>query len=117
LWTKSVKIDQVHEGTYLSIALEGVHGKEGAYVAAMVEGELLGAPDRAPSYPSNTWEYVNHTTGQNNTYYIPLGEEHAGKEIQLYVIGFDAENMDFQPRVYLTNYPLPYQKIRLQLEK
>ena len=66
--------------------LNGKHGVEGAYVAAKIDGKLVGAPDRAVSFPSNTWEYVNARRDKNYTYYIPLKKEYVNKEIEIFVL-------------------------------
>jgi hypothetical protein len=99
------------------VALNGSHGVEGAYAAATVDGKLLGAPDRAQSYQSNTWEYVNSRTDKNYTYYIPLDENDSGKPIEVFVMGFDEDHLDFRPEVRITANPVPYRKINLVLER
>ena len=110
-------MDEIAPGSYLCIALNGTHGTEGAYAAAVIDGHLRGAPDRARSYPSNTWEYVNSRTDKNYTYYIPLDEKDTGKSIEVYVLGFDEKHLDFDPEVRITANPVPYRKVKLTLEK
>lgn len=115
IWKSKIKLDEININSYLSIALNGKHGVEGAYAAAIIDGELVGAPDRAVSYPSNTWEYVNSTRDSNYTYYIPLQPSQIGKEIEVFVMGYDNENLDFKPEVWISTYPFPYETKTLKL--
>ena len=97
--------------------MEGKHGVEGAYVGAKIDGQLVGAPDRAVSYQSNTWEYVNKRSDSNYTYYIPLTPDMVAKEIEVYVMGYDKEHLDFKPALYITTKAVPFEKIKLVLKK
>jgi len=99
----------------LSIALNGKHGIEGAYVAAKIENEYLGAPDRAVSYNSNTWEYVTAERDANYTYYIPLSEEYKNKEIEIYTLAYDPKNLNFIPVVWLNTPDNGRTKVRVEL--
>ncbi len=111
IWESEFKLNEIAPNSYLCVALNGVHGIEGAYVAATIDGELVGAPDRAQSYPSNTWEYINSKSHQNYTYYIPLDESEEGKEIKVYILGFEKEFIDFKPEVWIHAYPVPFEKV------
>ncbi len=117
VWKSTVVLDEVPEGSYLCIAVNGKHGKEGAYAAAKIDGELLGAPDRAPSYLCNPWESFNARQDKNYTYYIPLNNEYIGKKIDVLVMGYDKENLDYNPELWITAYPNPLLKKMLVLDK
>ena len=116
-WKSEFVLDEVAPNSYLCVAINGEHGVEGAYAAAMVDGELRGAPDRAQSYQSNTWEYINSQSDKNYTYYIPVDASDVGKSIDVYVLGFDKEHLDFKPEVWIAAYPIPYEKVKLVLKK
>lgn len=116
-WGTSFSLSEIAEGSYLSVAINGYHGVEGAYAALKVEDKYIGAPDRALSYPSNTWEYINAVSDSNYTYYFPLDSTYIGKEIEVYVIGYSDEDMDLDPEVWLSANPEPYKKIRLILTR
>jgi hypothetical protein len=113
-WVTKVKLSELADNSYLSIALNGKHGVEGAYVAAKINGEYVGAPDRAVSYPSNTWEHVNAKLDQNYTYYIPLKESYLNKEIEIYIMAYDQENLNIEPQAWIWSMA-PEKKIRLTL--
>ena len=115
IWKSEFQLDEIAPQSYLCVALNGVHGVEGAYVAAKIDGKLVGAPDRAQSYPSNTWEYVNSRSNKNYTYYIPLDGSETGKNIEIFVLGFEDEVIDFNPEVWINAYPLPFEKVRITL--
>lgn len=116
LWKKSFVLDELADNSYLSIALNGEHGVEGAYAAIKVGGRLVGASSRAVSFPSNTWEYVNGKSASNYTYYVPLSKDMIGKEIEVYVMGYDKERLNFIPEVWLSSYN-SYQIKTLLLER
>jgi hypothetical protein len=116
-WKADFTLDEIAPNSYLCIAINGEHGVEGAYAAAFVDGELRGAPDRAQSYTSNTWEYINSRSDKNYTYYIPVSESDIGKPIEVHVLGFDKEHLDFKPEVLIAAYPIPYEKVKLVLER
>jgi hypothetical protein len=113
LWNGSFELDEIAANSYLSVALNGTHGMEGAYAALKVDGELVGAPSRAVSYPSNTWEYVNSRSESNYTYYFPLNEQMKNKKIEIFVMGYDAEHLDFKPEVWISASPVPYREKRM----
>jgi len=117
IWRAQLQLQEIAPHSYLCIALNGEHGEEGAYVGAKIDGILRGAPDRAVSYPSNTWEYLVGGSDKNYTYYIPLRSEDIGKLIELYVIGFNEEKLDFRPEAYINAYPVPYKSIPLLLDR
>jgi hypothetical protein len=113
-WKTTIRLNELADNSYLSIALNGKHGVEGAYVAAKINGEYIGAPDRAVSYPSNTWEHINAKKDQNYTYYIPLKKEYLNKDIEVYVMAYDAADNDIKPEAWVWSKD-PNEKIRLTL--
>ena len=80
---------------HASFHAEGTHGREGAYVAARINGELVGAPDRASLLLANPWEAFNYRPDKNYTYYIPFKTESMAKSIEVFVLGYDEEYLDF----------------------
>jgi hypothetical protein len=113
----SFVLNEIPKNSYLSVAINGKHGVEGAYVAAKINGKLIGAPDRASSYPSNTWEYVTVKKDSNYTYYIPLNNSYKNKKIEVFVMGYDKENSSFKPEVWLSTHTNTKEKIRLELQR
>ena len=114
-WSSTFTLNEISKGSYLCIALNGVHGVEGAFAAIRVDGQLIGAPDRSLSYPSNTWEYKVDDNQSNYTYYVPLTEDMIGKKIDVVVLGMKNGVSDFVPEVWLTAYPIPFEKKKLVL--
>jgi hypothetical protein len=114
VWKTTVKLSELADNSFLSVALNGKHGIEGAYVAAKINGEYIGAPDRATSYPSNTWEHQVTKQEQNYTYYIPLKESYLNKEIEIYVMAYDPDNLNIDPEAFIWSND-PDKKIRLTL--
>lgn len=116
-WNTTFTLNEIAEGSYLSVAINGFHGIEGAYAALKVGDKYVGAPDRALSYPSNTWEYVNAKGDSNYTYYFPVDSTYVDREIEVYVLTYNEEAKDLSPEVWLSANPAPYKKIRLTLRK
>jgi hypothetical protein len=114
-WTARCVLDEWVKGSYLCIAVDGEHGVEGAYAAVKVNGKLIGCPDRAPSFPSNTWEYVNARRDKNYTYYVPITKKMIGQPLEVFVLAYDEERLNLSPTVWQTAYPTPYETIELEL--
>jgi hypothetical protein len=117
VWKKTIKLSEIPKNSYLCVAINGKHGWEGAYAAAKIDGKLVGAPDRASSFQSNVWEHKNATSDSNYTYYIPVDKSHINKEIEVFVMGYDEENLNFNPELWISAYPFPYEKIELELTR
>ena len=115
-WVCSFTLQEIPEGSYLAIPIHGKHGIEGAYAALRVDGKPVGAPDRAVSFPSNTWEYPVRQRDQNYTYYVPLHQNMVGKTLDAVVLGLNKEITDLKPEVWITTYPIPYKKRELMLK-
>lgn len=111
----SFVLKEIPKGSYLAVALKGKHGNEGAYAALRVNGKLVGAPDRSLSYRSNTWEYPVAKNESDYTYYFPLTEEMAGAKIAAVVMVMKDGVSEFKPEVWITAYPIPYEKKELLL--
>ena len=116
-WTARIKLDEFASGSRLAIAVEGRHGNEGAYAALRVDGVPVGAPDRAVSFPSNTWEYQNVEVEEGYTYLVPLTDEFVGREINVVVLGLEGGGTELAPRVWITPGPDPLATIDLVLNE
>lgn len=117
LWTSSFVLDEIAGNSYLSVAINGKHGEEGAYAALKIDGKLVGAPSRAVSYPSNTWEYPVTRRDANYTYYFPLDSTMINKKIEVFVMAYDKENTDIRPEVWISAYPVPYMEKQMIIER
>lgn len=106
----SFVLTEIPKGSYLAIALNGKHGDEGAYAAIRVNGKPVGAPDRSISYKSNAWEYPVPRIESNYTYYVPLTQDMIGARIEAVVLVLKNGVSEFNPDVWITCYPIPYEK-------
>ena len=116
-WECSFKLNEIPEGSYLAIALNGKHGVEGAYAAIRVNGKPVGAPDRSVSYSCNQWEYPVRRRDSNYTYYIPLNKDMVEKTIDAVVLLMKDGISEFKPEVWITSYPIPFEKKELVLAR
>ncbi len=117
VYETSFVLNEIPKGSYLAIALHGKHGEEGAYAAVRVNGRLVGAPDRSLSYRSNAWEYPVSGTDSNYTYYIPLTADMIGAKIDAVVLVMKNGISEFKPEVWITAYPVPYEKIAVRISE
>ena len=115
-WHSRVLVEEAGPGANLAIAIEGVHGVEGAYAAVKVGDRYVGAPDRAAGYPSNTWEYVNARRDRGYTYYVPISDDMVGQQLDVFVLGYDNEHTDLKPVVWQIYDPTPLNGSMLVLE-
>ncbi|MDO5977428.1 hypothetical protein [Flavivirga spongiicola] len=112
-------LNDAHKNSYLAVALNGYHGEEGAYAALRVDGKIIGAPDRSISYPVNSWEAAvcdECVFDKNFTYYFPITKDLIGKQIEVVVLGTTACDANLKSDVWITSYPIPFQKKRLILK-
>jgi len=107
--------DTLPEGAYLTAAIEGVHGAEGVYCAAVCGGQMLGFPDRAPSYPYNMWEHFMRGTDRNNSFYLPLDNSMAGQTLTVCTLVCDGENRGYHTDLWLCSACLQGDGVMLEL--
>ncbi|MEJ6573368.1 MAG: hypothetical protein QNL39_15405 [Akkermansiaceae bacterium] len=116
-WTLPFTLDHAPKGGYLTVACNGNHGIQGAWVGMRVDGKYIGAPDRAPSYMANPWEYPVRKTKSNYSFFIPVTPDMVGKKCEVVILAFDPENLDFTPDVWQASYPTPFVKKTLILKR
>ncbi len=107
-YAKELTVTVPHElwkkGCYLSVCLDGKHGREGAYAVIETDGRYITAPDRAPSYMANGWEcppFISYKRDHHYTYYFPVTEDLCGKPLTVSVMGIYKEFSDYPVKVYL----------------
>ena len=117
--TLTISDSDWREGCYLSVALEGTHGAEGAYAVIETEdGGIYGCPDRAPGYNSNIWEcnmYLLEKADHHYTYYFPMPKELCGKKLTVHVIGLDINHSNYGVDVYLCDGKLSEHGMEIRL--
>ena len=91
--------DNYRSGSYISVAIEGKHGREGAYCTAEINGKPIGFTDRASSYPINNWEHIVAGSDKCYTYYLKLDDCMRGKDLTLYTMFKD--ELDIPVDIYL----------------
>ncbi|MDP0492572.1 MAG: hypothetical protein Q7Q71_16115 [Verrucomicrobiota bacterium JB023] len=112
-WSTKITIDEVTPTSYLCVAVDGEHGTEGCYAALRIGDKLIGAADRAASYPANGWEYPVRNVKSGYTYYFPVDESHVGEDIEVVLLGMKGGGEELQPSVWLTARDLPFQGEKL----
>jgi hypothetical protein len=98
-----IRMNEAAPGSYLTVPIEGKHGVEGAYVIFKIDGKYIGSPERITAYQSNCWESAVISRNSNYTYLFPVTPDMIGKKIEVYVLGFDAGNINFTPSIWITS--------------
>jgi hypothetical protein len=116
-WSASIQVDEIIPTSYLCVAVDGEHGREGAYAAIRMGDRLIGAPERAPSYPVNPWEFPVRRHDSGYTYFFPLDESMVGKNLDVMLLGMEGGGEDLKPSVWITARDLPFTRERVTLER
>jgi len=116
-WQATVTVDEVHPGSYLAVPVHGRHVPEAVYAAARCGEEYIGAARRAPSYQANVFE-GRVRAGRNYTYFIPLAKEHAGKPLDVVLMGTaECASDEIRSEVWVTAHPTPHVARRVILRR
>lgn len=101
-------MDEITTSSYLCVAVEGGHGEEGGYAAIRMGDRLIGAPDRAASYPGNSWEYPVRRQKTGESDFSPLDSSMVGKEMEVVLLGMKGGGKGLKPAGWLTARELPF---------
>ena len=116
-WQAKISIPfQPSPNSHLCVALNGEHGKNGAYAALRMDGQWIGAPQRAVSYPAVAFEYPPASPSSNFTYFFPITPQMHGRSIEVVVLGLAGCAPALRPEVWTTTYPHPYESLEMILE-
>ena len=94
-----------------------IHGVEGAYATLKVNGRYIGASSRATSYPANPWENTTIQSDSNYTYFFKLNENLKDKDMEVFLLAYDEKNLSLRPEVWITAYPIPYERKTLVIHQ
>jgi hypothetical protein len=107
-WSATVEVGQVFPGSYLVVPVFGPHVPESLYAGARCGDEYLGASRRAAAYPVNPFE-CSVARGKCYSYFLPLAQRHAGKEIEVFLLGNTPGAAEaITGEVWVTAYPTPH---------
>jgi hypothetical protein len=116
-WSACFTLDEIAGGSYLALAIHGQHGDELACAAVRIPTGYLGAPRRAPSFKSNTWECFVPPAPGNTTWYFPLEPQMAGMTMEAFAMILKGGNAEVRAELYVTAYPIPFASRRLVLRR
>lgn len=97
--TVRVSAEDTKRGVFIAVALDGKHGVEGAVPVAKCGKKLYSFPDRACSYPSNAWECGSREADDFYTFYLPVTEEMADRDITVTVLKLNGR--DYPVKLWL----------------
>ena len=114
-WKYSFKIKKALNNNYLALSVPGTYTKESLYASLLINGHLMGAADRSPSFPYNNWADYGDGTG-NYTFYFPITKALLRKKLDLVLVSSDKNAERLNPVVWLTAYPTPFEQKLLILK-
>lgn len=110
-WKYSFKLRKAADNTFLALSVPGNYARESVYAGLRVNGHLVGAVDRSPSFPCNNWNESGAGTG-NYTFYFPVNRSMLRKKLDLILVNSDPDTEKLSAEVWMAAYPVPYlQKI------
>ena len=113
-WRYDGLLNGIAKGAYLSVSVPS-NCREGTVYALMIlDGKIIAANDRAPSWPYNNWEHYG-ISEKSITFYIPVDDKMEGKSVQVMLLTTDRNLYEMKPEVWLTN-PDIFEKAELILE-
>jgi hypothetical protein len=116
-WQARVAIpDNPAPNSTLCVALNGEHGREGAFAGLRLDGQWMGAAQRAVSFPAVVFEYGPATRSSNYTYFFPVTEAMRGRSLDVVVLGLAGCSAQLKPEAWITAYPNPYSSVDMVLE-
>lgn len=98
---QEITLPAYKSGSKLTVAVEGVHGNEGVYCIADIDGKLTGFPERAPDYKANQWEHYVWSSDKNNTFFLPLPDGLEGKTIKVFALFSERKGTDTECNIYI----------------
>ena len=117
-WQAKISLpDQPAPNSHLCVALNGEHGKNGAYAALRMDGN--GSAPLSGRYPTRRSfsSIPRRSPSSNYTYFFPITPEMHGRNIEVVVLGLAGCDPALKPEVWTTTYPHPYESLEMVLEK
>ena len=113
-WKYEGRLKGMAKGAYLSVTVPANCHEGTVFAWLELDGKIIAANDRAPSFPYNNWEHYR-VVDKNLTFYIPVSENLEGKSVQIMLLSTDNNLKEMKPEVWLCN-PNIYEKAELKLE-
>jgi hypothetical protein len=113
-WLFEGELSGIGNKANLAVTVPGTVAEGSVFAVMIADGKIIGANDRAPSFPYNNWEHFG-LPNRMFTYYIPVGKEMEGKTVRVMLLSADGNLKDIEPEVWLTNHEL-HERARLVLE-
>ena len=113
-WKYEGKLSGIGKAANLTVTVPANCSEGSVFACMLVDGKIIPAIDRAPSFPYNNWEHFS-ISAKNLTFYIPVNEKMEGKTVQVMLLTTDENLKEMKPEVWLTN-PNIYEKATLILE-
>jgi len=113
-WKYEGKLSGIGKAANLTVTVPANCSEGSVFACMLVDGQIIAANDRAPSFPYNNWEHFS-ISAKNLTFYIPVNEKMDGKMVQVMLLTTDDNLKKIKPEVWLSN-PNIYEKAMLILE-
>lgn len=113
-WKYEGKLRGTGKSAFFSVTVPDNCSEGSVFACMVVDGKIIAANDRAPSFPYNNWEHFG-VVDKNLTFYIPVSQDLEGRTINLMLLSTDSKLKEIKPEVWLCN-PNIYEKAELMLQ-
>jgi len=111
----SFTINETTNSSYLVLNVPGDHDPEKVFAGILIDGEISAPYDRSPSFLYNSWEHIEKAKG-NLSFYFKADKKLLKKKADVYLFSSFAFPSTMQPELWITAYPIPFEKKQLVLE-
>lgn len=111
----SFTITETTNSSYLVLTVPGDYDPEKVFAGILMEGEIIAPYDRSPSFLYNNWEHIEKAKG-NLSFYFKADKKLLNKKAEVYLFSSFAFPSTMHSELWITAYPIPFEKKQLVLE-
>ena len=111
----SFTITETTNSSYLVLTVPGDYDPEKVFAGIYLNEELIAPYDRSPSFLYNNWEHIEKAKG-NLSFYFKADKNLLNKKADIYLFSSFAFPATMKPELWITAFPIPFEKKQLVLE-
>jgi hypothetical protein len=111
----SFTITETTSSSYLVLTVPGDYDPEKVFAGIYLNEELIAPYDRSPSFLYNNWEHIEKAKG-NLSFYFKADKNLLNKKADIYLFSSFAFPATMKPELWITAFPIPFEKKQLVLE-
>ncbi len=111
----SFTITEIANSSYIVLTVPGDYDPEKVFACILADGKMIAPYDRSPSFLYNNWEHIEKAKG-NLSFYFKADKQLLNKKAAVYLFSSVAFPSTMQADLWITAYPIPFEKKQLALE-